>query len=181
MPGETDETLKRSQRLFWETVETVIVAVILAFLIRTFVVESFVVDGHSMEPTLHNGEHLLVNKFIYRFEKPKDGQIIVFRPPLPGAEQDFIKRIIGTPGQTVALRDGHLYIDGRHVPEPFLKYRDHANYGPIQVSPGTLFVLGDNRPNSEDSRIFGLVPETNVRGEAFLIFWPPADFGSPYR
>lgn len=172
--------MKRSQRLFWETVETVIVAVVLAFLIRTFVVESFVVQGHSMEATLHNGEHLLVNKFVYRLERPRDGQIIVFQPPALGVNLDFIKRIIGTPGQTVQLRDGQVYLNGNLVPEPFLTYHDHANYGPIKVTAGHLFVLGDNRPNSEDSRYFGLVPEGNVRGEAFLIFWPLANFGSPY-
>jgi signal peptidase I len=163
----------------WETVETVVIALALALLIRAFVVESFVVQGQSMEPTLQNGEHLLVNKFIYRFETPKAGQIIVFHPPLP-TTRDFIKRVIATPGEQVAMRTGVVYIDGVPQAESYLpaSYRDTANYPPTLVPKGDVFVLGDNRRNSEDSRYFGFVPITSIRGQAIVIWWPPQDVGS---
>jgi signal peptidase I len=163
----------------WETVETVLIALALALLIRAFVVESFVVQGQSMEPTLQNGEHLLVNKFIYRFQPPKDGQIIVFHPPLP-TTRDFIKRVIATPGEQVAMRDGFVYVNGVRRNEPYLPaaYRDAASYPPTVVPAGDVFVLGDNRRNSEDSRMFGFVPIRSIRGQAIIIWWPPQDVGA---
>ncbi|HVB09513.1 MAG TPA: signal peptidase I [Bacillota bacterium] len=163
----------------WETVETVVIALALALLIRGFVIESFVVQGQSMEPTLQNGEHLLVNKFIYRLQEPKAGQIIVFRPPLP-TTRDFIKRVIALPGQRVSMRDGAVYIDGVLQPQTYLPpgAAGVANYPPTLVPAGDLFVLGDNRNNSEDSRYFGFVPIANVRGQAIVVWWPPQVAGS---
>jgi signal peptidase I len=163
----------------WETVETVVIALALALLIRAFVVESFVVQGESMEPTLQNGEHLLVNKLIYDFQSPKPGQIVVFQPPLP-TSRDFIKRVIAVAGQTVAMSDGIVTIDGVPQPESFLppSYRGAANFPPTLVPKGDIFVLGDNRNNSEDSRYFGPVPIKNIRGQAIIIWWPPQDVGA---
>lgn len=162
----------------WETVQTVVIALALALLIRAFVVESFVVQGWSMKPTLQNGEHLLVNKFIYRFDSPKPGQIIVFRPPLR-TTRDFIKRVIAVGGQEVEMRDGAVYVNGvrQTVPDLPPAILGHGSY-PLKVVPkGYLFVLGDNRTNSEDSRYFGFVKLDRVRGEAIFVWWPPQDIG----
>lgn len=167
-------------RAVWETVQTVLIALLLALLIRQFVVESFVVQGHSMMPTLHSGERLLVNKFIYRLHGPRIGDIVVFLPP-PAAHttKDYIKRVIATGGDTVSMRDGQVYIDGKLQPEPYLpqSYRGVANFRAETVPKGDIFVLGDNRTNSEDSRYFGFVPLKNIRGMAMFAWWPLHDFG----
>lgn len=155
--------------------ETLVLAFLLALVVRTFVLESYQVSGYSMEPTLQNGERVLVNKLILRFEPPKPNEIVVFRSPVIPS-QDWIKRVIAVPGERVGIKNGQVYIDGRRVAEPFLKYQDPAsNYKTISVPPGYLFVLGDNRPDSYDSRYFGLLKESLVRGEAFVVWWPPKD------
>jgi signal peptidase I len=164
----------------WDTLQAVVLAVVLALLIRHFVVETYKVDGQSMEPTLQNGERLLVNKFIYRFTPPRPGQIIVFRPPIPGERQDFVKRVIAVGGQTVSMQDGVVYVDGQPQPEPYLPptWRDHYSMPPVTVPPGYVFVLGDHRAASEDSRYFPtkFVPLSSIRGEAVLVWWPPGEF-----
>lgn len=154
-----------------ELIETLIIALVLAFVIRTFVFESFQVQGHSMLPTLHNSDRVLVNKLALRIGKPKTGEIIVFQSPVVPS-QDWIKRVIGVPGDTVSIRQNVVYINGKKYPEPFLKYRQSKNYGPVTVPAGDLFVLGDNRPISYDSRYFGMLKQSRVVGQAFLIWWP---------
>ncbi len=168
-------------RALRETLVTVVVALVLALLVRQFVVESFVVDGPSMMPNLLNGDHLLVNKFIYDFQSPQIGQVIVFMPP-PAADAttDYIKRIIAVGGDTVAMQDGQVYVDGRLQQEPYLPpaYQDTYNMPPEVVPQGDVFVLGDHRAVSKDSRYFGFVPIRNIRGQAFLIWWPPQVAGA---
>lgn len=170
---------KSRQRAWRETLETLVIALALALFIRYFVIEPFIVNGISMEPTLYNGERVLINKFWFHFVGLKDGEIIVFHPPLP-TKADFIKRVIATPGQTVSMRDGYVYIDGKRQPEPYLyhdgrSYRDDWSMAPETIPPGKVFVLGDHRARSEDSRYFGLVPISSVQGVAFLVIWPPQD------
>ncbi len=171
---ETEKRVSKQRSAWREIVETVALALVLAFLIRTFVLESFQVNGTSMLPTLHNNDRVLVNKFIYDFTSPKTGQIIVFKSPVMPT-QDWIKRVIGVPGDTIAVRHNVVYINGKRYPEPFLKYRQSVNVPPTKIPPGYLWVEGDNRPRSYDSRLFGLLPMKNVRGQAFLVWWPPAD------
>ena len=154
-----------------ETVETLILALVLTLLIRGFIMESFLVQGHSMEPTLHHGERLLVNKVLYRWREPVRGEIVVFRYPRD-ENTDFIKRVMGLPGETVELRLGRLYIDERPLHEPYIRQAGLSNMDPVTIPEGQVFVLGDNRTNSEDSRVFGPIDVGDIKGKAFIVFWP---------
>jgi len=154
-----------------ELVETVLIAVVLAFLARHFIVESFYVFGTSMEPTLANAERLFVNKLSYRFVPPQRGDIVVFRYPR-NLDRDFIKRVVAVGGERVEIVDGRVLVDDRPIDWPHPIIADNAHYPLTEVPERMLFVLGDNRRNSEDSRFFGFVPLENVKGEAFLRFWP---------
>ncbi|MCL5116583.1 MAG: signal peptidase I [Firmicutes bacterium] len=158
-----------------EIIETLVLALVLAFVIRTFVFESYQVQGTSMKPTLENGDRVLVNKLAFVFGKPKTGEIVVFKSPV-NPSQDWIKRVIGVPGDTVSVKNNVVYINGKRYPEPFLKYRHSIPVAPRYVPKGYLWVEGDNRPVSYDSRYFGLLPEKNLRGQAFVIWWPFAAF-----
>lgn len=161
------------RRVVRELLETVVIALVLALAIRQFVVETILVDGQSMQTTLQDGERLLINKFIYWFRKPRTGDVVVFRFP-EDPRRDFIKRVIATEGQTVEIRDGQVYVDGVPLREPYVKREWHSNFPKTTIAPGRIFVLGDNRNNSQDSRFpaVGQVPLKNVKGMAFLRFWP---------
>ncbi|HVD68958.1 MAG TPA: signal peptidase I [Actinomycetota bacterium] len=177
-----------------------IVALAVAIVLKTFVVQAFFIPSGSMEPTLEPGDRVLVQKVVYG---PDRGDVIVFSDPQgrPGPDrgivggfvhwlsstlgierpehEDFIKRVIGLPGETVELRDGRLFVDGVRIREPYLKGAvDTRDYGPVMVPEGSLFVLGDNRLNSNDSRFgLGFVPVDKVVGRAFAIVWPPSRVG----
>ena len=159
-----------------EVLQTLLVALILALAIRAFVVESFLVDGVSMEPTLHDGERLLVDKLSYRWHPPRRFDIVVFRYP-QDPSRDFIKRVIALPGETVEIQEGKVYVDGRLLDEPYLESRGQDFYPPTTVPPGHVFVLGDNRPHSDDSRSGWTVPIREIIGRAVLVYWPPAEAG----
>lgn len=162
---------RSSKSVVREVIETVVIALILALFLRAFVVESFVVDGTSMQPTLRNRERLLVVKFLYRFGRPQIGDIVVFRYPLnPG--RVFVKRVIARGGETVEIRQGQVFVNDKPLVEPYLATVRSSSYPFTRVPPGNLFVLGDNRNNSEDSRFFGLVPLGNVKGRALVVYWP---------
>lgn len=161
----------RPNSVIWETIETIAVALVLTLVIRHFVVESFVVRGSSMEPTLHDGQRLLVSKFSYRFGSPRPGDIIVFRSPLnPG--DDLIKRVIALEGDTVEVDRGQVRVNGRLKEEPYIANHDISILPPRRVPADRVFVLGDNRPNSEDSRFFGSVPVNMIKGKALVVWWP---------
>lgn len=172
---------RRPGKAVRETVVTAAVAVVVALLIRFFVVQPYYVNGHSMEPTLQNGERLLVNKFWFHFAGLTPGEIIIFQPPLP-VNEDYVKRVIAMGGQTVSMTDGQVYVDGKPIPQPWEKkggvsFLDHDSFPPEVVKPGTVFVLGDNRTVSQDSRFFGDVPISSVQGQAFFVLWPFHLFG----
>lgn len=154
-----------------DALEVIIVAIVIAFVVRGFVIEPFIVDGSSMEPTLHNGERLFVNRFVYRFEKPKRGDIIVFRYPL-NWKKDYIKRVVALGGETVEVRLGTVYINNEPLDEPYIRKEGISNFRPFRVPEGYVFVMGDNRLNSEDSRIFGPVSLKSIRGKAWIVWWP---------
>ncbi|MBF7083599.1 signal peptidase I [Desulfallas sp. Bu1-1] len=155
-----------------EILESVAIAVLLAVLIRMFVFQPFVIPSGSMEPTLQVGDRIMVSKFTYHFTEPKRGDIIVFKFPLDPS-RNFVKRAIGTGGETVSIRNSRLYINGRQVPEDYLPAGlRFADYGPVEVPPGSYFMMGDNRNNSDDSRVWGMLPGENIVGKAVLIYWP---------
>jgi signal peptidase I len=146
--------------------------------VRPFVVEAFWIPSASMVPTLKYGDRVLVNKFIYRFTEPERGDVIVFKS-VEGDGQDLIKRVVGVPGDKIAVRGGKLFVNGEPQKEPYVnkKYPDRSFYAPTTVPKDHIFAMGDNRANSQDSRVFGPVPEENIEGEAFLRFWPPDRIG----
>ncbi len=149
-------------------------AVLVALLVRQFVVETYQVQGVSMQPTLQSGDRVLVNKLALRLGPPRIGEIVVLHPPL-NTPEDFIKRIVALGGQTVAIRDGVVYVNGKVQPEPYLptSCRGPRTMGPVRVPAGDVWVLGDHRAVSEDSTIFGPVPLTSIRGVAMFVWWPP--------
>lgn len=163
----------------FEWAQSIAVALVLTLIIRTYVVQAFKIPSGSMRPTLIEGDKLFVNKFIYRFEDPKPGDIIVFKYP-EDRKKDFIKRLVAVGGQTVEIRDGKIHVDGKVLDDPasFGKffYYNHEPYGgpyeKIQVPEGQYYVLGDNSANSTDSRFWGFVPKQNVIGKAFVRWWP---------
>lgn len=161
------------QGLQWlkEIVQTIVVALLLTFVLRAYVVESFVVDGPSMEPTLRDGERLLISKLSYVFSEPRRGDVIIFRYPRD-PHKDYIKRIVALPGDEVRMDMGRLYINGQPVEEPYASESPVGDFNTITVPEGCVFVMGDNRGNSEDSRMFGAVPMKFIKGRAFLVFWP---------
>lgn len=183
---------KRTKSLFREYAEAIAIALILALFIRTFVVQAFKIPSGSMEDTLLVGDHILVNKFIYGIKNPFSGaewlsitephrnDVIVFRYPL-NRSQDYIKRVIGIPGDKIKIVDKKVYVNGQPFDSGYSIYRDNRimpglvqprdNFGPVIVPENSLFVMGDNRDNSYDSRFWKFVPYDDVRGKAFIIYW----------
>ncbi len=152
---------------------SIIVAVVLAFFIRQFLVELYIVDGPSMRPTLLSEERLVVNKLVYRTRAPEKGEILVFQYPR-NPERDFIKRVIATPGDTIEIQNGDVYVNGELLHETYILEKTRGSFPKTTVPEGTIFVMGDNRNNSEDSRFadVGFVPYNLVKGKAMIVFWP---------
>jgi signal peptidase I len=204
-PREDRSTSQRS--FFAELPVLVLVAFLLALLLKTFLVQAFYIPSSSMEPTLLIGDRVLVNKVVYELRDPRRGEVVVFTqdrgapnvPPDPNpvrrflrslaaglglaqpGEKDFIKRVIGLPGDEIEVRDGVVHINGTPLPEApvaeggYLSARDLTPFGPFQVPEGHYFMMGDNRPNSADSRsILGPIPRDQIIGRAFVVIWPLA-------
>jgi signal peptidase I len=160
-----------------ETLDACIFAAVLSLVIITFIVQAFYIPSGSMEPTLMVNDRILVAKFLYRVEPVQRGDVIVFRYPL-NPQRDFVKRVIGLPGDHVQLKEGVVYVGGNRWSEKGYTIKpDFGNYGPVVVPAQDFFVLGDNRNNSEDSRFFGYVPRENIIGKALFIYWPPQRIG----
>ena len=163
-----------------EYVVILVVAFVLVFgVVKPFVVEAFRVPSESMVPTLEVQDRFLANKFIYRFTAPERGDIVVFEAVEPNKEGEFdilVKRVVGLPGDRVQVQGGTLLVNGEPQNEPYLNTNVvpdiNLPYGPKEVPEGTFFALGDNRGNSLDSRFYGPVPMENLKGEAFMRFWP---------
>ncbi|MFH1083420.1 MAG: signal peptidase I [Pseudomonadota bacterium] len=182
----------KKKSVFREYAEAAVIAIILALLIRTFVVQAFKIPSGSMEPTLLVGDHILVNKFLYGIKipfidktlipisEPKHDDVIVFVYPVDKSK-DFIKRVIGLPGDKIEIVDNKIHINGKLYKDSHGYYSDagrrssglgeKSHFGPVTVSKDHLFVMGDNRNHSYDSRFWGFVPLDSVKGKAFIIYW----------
>ncbi|MBW1644094.1 MAG: signal peptidase I [Deltaproteobacteria bacterium] len=188
-----ERDLSKKKSSLRENIEAITLAIILALFIRTFVVQAFKIPSGSMKETLLVGDHILVNKFIYGIKipfiqktlipikNPQREDIIVFKYPID-PKKDFIKRVIGIPGDVIEIRDKQIFINGKNFGDKvYESYKDpdkipaesshRDNYGPVTVPLESLFVMGDNRDNSHDSRFWGFVPLEDVKGKAFLIYW----------
>ena len=176
---------RSSTRNLLEWVAVIVGAVLVALLIKTFVVQAFRIPSESMVPTLEIGDRVLVNKLSYDAHGLNRGDVVVFeRPPgLPSGPddpKDLIKRVIGLPGDTVVAKDGSIYIDDQRLDEPYLP-ENIATYNldvPVTIPEGEVWVMGDNRTNSEDSRVFGPIDADSIVGRAFMIMWPPGRIGA---
>ncbi len=168
--------VSREKCLAREYAEAFIGAFIYALIVLTFLVRPFKIPSGSMRPTLEVGDRILVNRFGYRVGSPGRGDIAVFIYPREN-EIDYVKRVIGLPGDAVEIVDEHVYVNGDRLEgEKFQEreyYRRGEWSGPLVVPEGSLFVLGDNSANSKDSRYWGFVPVENLKGKAFAIYWPP--------
>jgi signal peptidase I len=151
----------------------IFIAVVIAVLMVVFLYQPVKVEGTSMQPQLDDQERIFVNKFIYRFEEIRRGDVIVFYYP-KDPSKSFIKRVVGVPGDTVTIKNGKVLINGALLDEPYVKtnFQDSDSYPPVQVKEGFFFVLGDHRNASNDSRSWGQVPRENIFGKAVFCYWP---------
>ena len=188
---------KKQKTVLREYVEAIVIAGMLALFIRAYIVQAFKIPSGSMETTLLIGDHILVNKFLFGtklpfkehkvwiIRHPQRGDIVVFKFPEDEKAKrdvrDFIKRVIGTPGDIVEVKDKKVFVNGYMLKEPYTRYEDKTilprqdqprdNYGPVKVPPSQLFVMGDNRDRSYDSRFWGFVEEDKVEGKALVMYW----------
>ena len=167
-------------RVLAELVEIIVIAFALSWFLRTFVVEARLVPTGSMLPTIQLQDRIIVDKFFFKhFDQIRPGDIVVFRPPASAhASEDFIKRVIGLPGDKVAVKDHVTYVNGQPLNEPYLLDKPRQDFGPVTVPQDSLFVMGDNRNNSDDSRDWGFLPKENVTGRALFRYWPLNRFGA---
>ena len=190
------------KRIAKEMIETILLALLL-FVLMEFSVQNFKVEGSSMTPTLSQNQYLLVNKVIYArigmddlgayipfvhastdgserpiyaFKPPQYGEVVIFHFP-NDPSRDFVKRVIGVPGDTIEIRRGEVLRNGRSIDEGFVTSPSSRSYEPVFVEEGHYYVLGDNRRSSNDSRDWGLVPQENLIGRAWMRYWPPASLG----
>lgn len=195
---------ERRRRPFWRELPIlVVVAFAVALLIKSFLVQAFYIPSASMESTLLVGDRVLVEKVTYRFDNPDHGEVVVFEKDFgapveedesfvrdivdsfrslfgfpTGGQQDFIKRVIAVGGDRVEGRDGKVFLNGQELPEPYLpEGTQTSSFGPTEIPEGMVFVMGDNRGNSDDSRGFGPIEVDQIIGHAFVLIWPPAHFG----
>lgn len=158
-----------------EVIETVILTVIIFFLIQ-LVVRNFRVVGNSMEPNLHDSQYLIVDKISYRLGSPQRGDVIVFEPP-NRPDEDYVKRVIGRPGELVEIQNGRVFVDGQPIDEPYIAFPASYSMSPRRVGENELFVLGDNRNSSSDSHNWGMLSQDSVVGKAWVSYWPPSQWG----
>ena len=201
-----EETPKKKRHSFWRELPVlVVIAVVVALLIKTFLLLAFYIPSASMEPTLVEGDRVLVEKLSYRWGEPERGDVVVFEKEFgmpilaeeeddpfwedigsalkglfgfpTGGTQDFIKRVMAVEGDTIEGREGRVFVNGEPVDEPYLaEGTETSPFGAVEIPKDMIFVMGDNRGNSDDSRAFGPIPVDEVVGHAFLLLWPPSDF-----
>ena len=179
LDDESSQPKKESRwGTFAENFKLVVIALLIAAIVRVFIAEPRYIPSPSMVPTLAVGDRLLVDKLSYRLHPPDRGDIVVFEPPPQlqdygyTVKQAFIKRVIGLPGQTVAVDQGTVFVDGNPLREQYILEQPQYRMPPVQVPPGSFFVMGDNRNDSNDSHVWGFLPAQNIIGKAAFRFWP---------
>ena len=176
---------KEKSNEWWEWIKAILITVIIAVIVKQFILAPIVVDGPSMQPNLHNRDHMITNKFIYRFKDPERFDVVVFHA---SDKKDFIKRVIGLPGEHIKYKNDQLYVNGKKINENFLQdEKDSLTDGEVltsdfeledlpegysKIPEGYFLVLGDNRTNSTDSRMLGLISKKQIVGRTSLIYWP---------
>jgi len=155
-----------------------ILSVLLAFIVVVFLYQPVQVEGNSMMPRLENQERIFINKFVYRFEPIRRGDIVVFRCPVDQSKS-YIKRVVGLPGEWVSIEDGRVQVNGKPLAETYLSsaYLDHQSHPPVRVEPDHYYVLGDHREFSNDSRLWGSVERRLIYGKAVFVYWPFSQMG----
>ena len=165
---------------WWQTVKAFNMILVIGLILRIFIIQPFIVEGPSMDKNFANQEVILVDKLSYRFREPIRGEVVVFLAPVNN-QDDYIKRIIGLPGETITIANGKVYIDGKQIQEPFLSQEGKTPETSMRIDKkigiDEYFVLGDNRPHSSDSREWGTVPKKNLIGRAVIAVWPLNMFG----
>jgi len=168
---------RRTRRRLLEWPFLVVFALLSAFVIRTFAVQTFYIPSGSMHDTLVEGDRVLVNKLSYRLHALHRGDVVVFRRPpnFPVEDDDLIKRVVGLPGETVQAYGGQVFVNNRPLAEPYVDPICHGteSFQPVRVPTGHLWMMGDNRCDSSDSRVFGPIDQSLVVGRAFVLVWPP--------
>ena len=201
--GRRIQGRRARRRFLGELPFLLLAALILTVLVKGFLIQAFFIPSRSMEPTLEVGDRVVVNRLAYRLGEPARGDVVVFLRPIgtgeaptggplswvrravaqglggtPPGSEDLIKRVVGRPGDTVEGRDGRLWRNGHRVPEPYLAGKGFtSDFGPVRVKPGYYWVMGDNREDSADSRVFGQVPRSTLVGRAVLTVWPFTHLG----
>ena len=178
-PVDRQENEPSGLRMLWvyvlEVLETIAPAFVIALLINLFLAQSTYVHGQSMEPNLHTDQRLIVEKVSYRLHPPRRGDIVII--DVDTSDVPLIKRVVGLPGETIAIRQNQVLINGVALEEEYLQDIKQNDYGPVQVPAGQIFVMGDNRNASNDSRYFGAVAFDRVIGRAWISYWPLEDVG----
>jgi signal peptidase I len=176
-----DQPVSRWRQLWesqWSNIKVLVIALVVALTVRVFIAEPRYIPSNSMDPTLYIGDRLIVDKVSYTWQPPHQGDIVVFEPPPQLTElgydrgQAFIKRIIGEPGHVVQVTQGQVWLDGAPLQEPYILEPPQYEMVPIAVPAGYVFVMGDNRNDSNDSHVWGVLPQQNIIGRAWFRFWP---------
>jgi signal peptidase I len=179
-PPDSSKKGPHALRIAFEWIGLVVLALVIALLIKTFLFQAFFIPSESMVPTLQVHDRVLVNKLSYKLHPVHRGDIVVFKAPEgsdPGID-DLVKRVIGLPGESVSARGGHVYIDNKELPETYLpKGTITTNFSPVTLAPDHYWVMGDNRGNSKDSRVFGPITKNHIVGRVFFRIWPLSRLG----
>lgn len=175
--------IKRLGDFFLDILEVFVTSFAIFLFIYLLVLQPHKIKGNSMEPNYHDGEYLLTDKLSYRFKEPQRGDVVVFEPPV-SPDEEYIKRIIALPGETISVNNGNYYINGKKLNEDYIPDNIYtkgkeflSNNTVITVPPGSYFVSGDNRESSSDSRYWGFVTKDKITGKAWFIYWPPKSVG----
>ncbi len=172
-PETPERTAPPRESKLWRDIAETLLLTAVVFLVVNALIGRFRIEQVSMEPNLHEGEYVIVDKVSYGLRDPQRGEIVVLKR---ANQPDLIKRVIGLPNETLEVRDGQVFVNGAPLNEPYIQGPINQTMSPQQIEAGQYFVMGDNRNNSSDSRSFGAIPRNDIVGRAWIIYWPPKDW-----